>query len=138
VFGRAAAIPREVNMANEGMANFQIPPEMRAFAEQSMEQAKRAFDGFVTAAQGALSQFEGQAAAAQAGAKDMQQKAVGFAESNVAASFEFAQKLLRAKDSEEIMKLHADYVKTQLQALAEQAKDLGQSAAKAAAVQPKT
>ena len=48
------------------------------------------------------------------------------------ASLEFAQNLLRAKSPEDVMKLHADYVKAQMQALAEQARDLGQHAAKAA------
>ena len=119
-------------MADHGMPNFQIPPEMRSFAEQSVAQARKAFDGFMTAAQSAVSTLEGQAAAAQAGAKDVQRKAVAFAEHNVAASFEFAQKLLKAKDGEEVMKLHADYVKTQMQALGEQARELGQSATKAA------
>ena len=62
--------------------------------------------------------------------QDMSQKAVSFAERNVAASFEFAQKLTHAKDAQEVMKLHADYVKAQMQALTEQARELGQTAAK--------
>jgi phasin len=119
-------------MADQRTPNFQIPPEMRSLAEQSVAQARKAFDGFMTAAQSAVSTLEGQAAAAQAGAKDMQQKAVAFAEHNVAASFDFAQKLLKAKDAEEVMKLQADYVKAQMQALGEQARELGQSATKAA------
>ena len=119
-------------MADQRTPNFQIPPEMRSFAEQSVAQARKAFDGFMTAAQSAVSTLEGQAAAAQAGAKDVQQKAVTFAEHNVAASFDFAQKLLKAKDAEEVMKLQADYVKAQMQALGEQARELGQSATKAA------
>ncbi len=110
---------------------FQVPPEMRTLAEQSVEQAKKAFDGFMTATQQAVSTIEGQAAVAQAGAKDMSRKAVGFAEKNVAASFEFAQRLVRAKDAEEVMKLHADYVKTQMQSLNDQAHELGQAATKA-------
>ena len=48
------------------------------------------------------------------------------------ASLEFAQNLLQAKDPEDVMKLHADYVKSQMQALAEQARDIAQHAAKAA------
>ena len=72
-------------------ASFQVPPEMRAFAEQSVEQAKKAFDSVMTAAQSAASAIEGQTVAAQAGAKDVQRKAVAFAERNVDASFDFAQ-----------------------------------------------
>lgn len=121
-------------MADQFKPGFQIPPEMRAFAEQGMQQARRAFESMMVAAQSAASAIEGQTAAAQAGAKDMQRKAVTFAEHNVEASFDFARKLMAAKDGEEVLKLHADYVKTQMQALTEQARDLGQAAAKAAGV----
>ena len=120
-------------MANEAMPTFNLPPEMRAFAEQSVAQARKAFDGFMTAAQGAVSTMEGQAAAAQASAKDMQRKAVNFAEQNVTASFEFAQKLLAAKDPTEIIKLHGDYVKRQMQVFGEQTRELSQAAANSAA-----
>ena len=111
--------------------SFRVPPEMLSFAEQSVEQAKKAFDSVMTAAKSAASAIEGQTVAAQAGAKDMQRKAVAFAEHNVDASFDFATKLLAAKDGEEVMKLHADYVKTQMQALGDQARELGQTAARA-------
>ena len=40
-----------------------------------------------------------------------------FAEHNIATSFELAQRLVRAKDVEEVLKLQADYIKTQMQAL---------------------
>lgn len=120
-------------MADRDMHDFPIAPEMRAFAEQSVAQAKKAFDGFMTATQGAVATLEDRAAAAQAGAKDVQRKAVSYAERNVAASFDFAQKLLAAKDASEIMELHAAYVKAQMQALGEQSRELGQAATKAAA-----
>lgn len=120
-------------MANEGTNQFRVPPEMRALAERSVEEAKRAFDGFIDATRQAVTTFEGQAAAAQAGAKDMTQKAMTFAERNVDASFDFAQRLVRAKDAEEVIRLHADYVKAQFEALREQAGELAQTASKPAA-----
>jgi phasin len=110
---------------------FEIPPEMRAFAEKSVEQAKQAFDGFISAAHNAVTAFEGHAESARKGAKHVTEKAMDFAEQNVAASFEFAQKLLRAKDVQEVMKLQAEFIRTQMQVLAEQAKELGESAGKA-------
>ena len=110
---------------------FEIPPEMRAFAEKSVEQAKQAFDGFISAAHNAVTAFEGHAESARKGAKHVTEKAMDFAEQNVAASFEFAQKLLRAKDVQEVMKLQAEFIRTQMQVLAEQAKELGESASKA-------
>jgi phasin len=112
---------------------FQIPPEMRALAEKSVEQAKQAFDGFITAAHRTVSTIEGQAEAARQGAKDVGAKAIDFAEQNIANSFDFAQKLVRAKDVKEMLELQASYVRTQMQVLAEQAKELGESSSKMAA-----
>jgi phasin len=112
---------------------FEIPGDMRSFTEQSVAQARKAFDGFMAAAQQAAATMEGQAETARKGAQAVTQKAVTFAERNVAASFDYAEKLVAAKDPEEVMRLHAEYVQAQLQALAEQAKELGQTATRAAA-----
>jgi phasin len=113
--------------------SFEVPPEMRAFAEKSVEQARKAFDGFVSAANEAVSTFEGQAATAQAGAKDVTKKAMGFVEQNIANSFDFAQKLMRVRDMEQVVKLHSEYVKEQINTLSAQAQELGQGATRAAA-----
>src|SRR5579872_3805311 len=112
-------------MAMSGTPNFEIPSEMRAFAEKSMAQAKQAFDGFASAAQQAVSAAESHANAARSGAKEVGELAMQYTERNIASSFEFAQKLLRAKGSDEILSLHSEYVKEQMAALAEQARELG-------------
>lgn len=127
-------------MTKDPMGNFEAPQDMRRFAEQSVEQARNAFDGFITAAQKAMSTFEGQTAAAQASAKDIGQKAITFAQHNVAASFEFAQRIARARDMQEVMQLQAEFMKAQMQTLAEQAKDIGQSVTRSAmdAAKPKS
>ena len=121
-------------MANESGPKsgptFEIPSEMRNFAEQSVGQAKKAFDSYIAAAQKAVSTAETHAANAQAGARTVGEMAMGFAEKNIATSFDFAQKMVRAKDLQEIMRLQAEYVKTQMQTLGEQAKDLGVTATK--------
>lgn len=117
-------------MAKEGVPKFEIPSEVRAFAEKSVEQAKQAFDSFITAAQHAVNTAETQASTARSGAKEVGEMAVSFTERNIAASFEFAQKLVRARDSAEVMALHAEYVKNQISALTDQAKELNKQAAK--------
>jgi phasin len=111
---------------------FEIPREMRSFAEQSVEQARKAFDGFMTAAHKAASNIEQQASVAQTGAKDVRERALSFAEQNVANSFEFAQKLVAAKDVEEVTRLQTEFVQRQMQSLNEQAQALGQTVTRAA------
>jgi len=119
-------------MANDPMWNFDVPTQMRQFAEQSVEQAKKAVDGFLSAAQKAATTMETQANTAQAGAKDVRDKVMGFAEENINNSFDFAQKLVRAKDIQEIMALQREFMQQQMQAMQAQARDLGAAATKAA------
>jgi phasin len=127
-------------MAKDPFEQFAIPNEMRAFAEQSVAQARKAFDGFIEAANKAVGQLQGHAKAAQSNATELAHKSMTYAEQNVAATFEFAQKLMRAKDPAEVMALQSEYVSRQMQALSTQAQELGQSAAKIVveAAKPKT
>lgn len=117
-------------MAKEPFEQFGMPKELRAFVEQSVTQAKHAFDGFIQAANQAMGQFEGQAQAARGGANEIAHKSMAYAEQNMAATFEFAEKLMQAKDATEVMRLQSDYLGRQMQALSTQVQELGQSAAK--------
>ena len=126
-------------MAKEQLGNFEIPAEMRRLAEQSMQQAQRAFEGFINAAHQAVSEVQSRAHAAQTGTRDVGQKAMSFAERNVAASFEFAQKLVRARDVEEVMRLQKNIFKRKSKRLTSRRRTLGQTATRAAmdAAKPK-
>jgi phasin len=117
-------------MATNGNMNFEIPAEMRAFVEKSVEQAKQAFESFIAAAQHAVNTAESQAVTARSGAKEVGEMAIGFTQRNVASSFEFAEKLVRAKDAQELTALHTEFVKSQIAALTDQAKELSKEAAK--------
>jgi phasin len=123
---------KEVGMAEERTPKFEIPAEMRQMAEQSVEQARKAFDDFIAAAQQAVSTFEGQAATAQTGVRDVGKKAMTFAEQNVANSFEFAHKLVRATDAREILQLHSEFIRAQMESLSHQAKELGEATGRVA------
>lgn len=113
-----------------GISPFGIPPEMRSIAEQSVEQAKTAFNTFINAAHETMNTFEGQTKATQAGAKGVSDQAMGYAERNVAAAFEFAQKLVRVTSVQELVRLQTEFVEAQIKALSQQAKELGEAATK--------
>lgn len=117
-------------MAKDPFEQFAIPSELRNFAEQSVTQARKAFDGFIEAANQAMGQMHGQAKTAQSSANEIAHKSMAYAEKNVASTFEFAQKLMHAKDAAEVMGLQSEYVARQMHTLTSQAQDLGQSAAK--------
>jgi hypothetical protein len=55
-----------------------------------------------------------------------------YVERNVAASFEFSDKLLHAKDFQDIVRIQTEFFQTQLRALTEQSEGLGDTAAKTA------
>jgi phasin len=117
-------------MAKDPYEQFAIPNELRSFAEQSVTQARKAFEGFIQAANQAVGQMRGQAEAAHSGASDIAHKSMEYAEKNVQATFDFAQKLMRAKDATEVMGLQSEFLGHQMQALSAQVQELGQSAAK--------
>ena len=112
---------------------FEIPNEMRAAAaEQRVEQAKLAFTNYIQAAQEAVSTFEQGVKASQVGA--LNKKAMSFAERNVLSAFEFAQKIVQAKDIQKLVRMQTEFVQSQVQVLSEQVKDLGETATKAAEI----
>ena len=127
-------------MSNEGHDRFEIPKEMRSMAEASFEQARKAFEKFLTTAQETAETIDQRGATMRAGAKDISAKAVSYAEKNVQASLDYAQALLHAKDLSEVMRLHSEYVRTQMRSLAEQASEMGQAVSRAAmdAAKPKS
>ena len=51
--------------------------------------------------------------ASQVGAQDIGNKAMHFAERNVVSAFEFAQKLLQAKDTQELVRIQTEFVQSQ-------------------------
>lgn len=61
-----------------------------------------------------------------------------YAEQNVAASFTFAQRLVRAKDPAEVMQIQAEFAKSQMEAFQKQMAELGSAVQKAAQSAVKT
>ena len=109
-------------------ANYEIPAEMRELAEKSVEQARKAVDGFLSAAQKTFQTLEGSADAMQASAKDASRKALSYTEQNLTAAFDFAQRLVRAKDVQEAVQLQSEFVRSQFAALQNQMKEFGSMA----------
>jgi phasin len=126
-------------MSDEGPDRFEIPKDMRSMAEASFEQARKTFEKFVASAQAATDTIEERNASVRAGAKDISQKVISYAEKNVQTSLDHAQSLLKAKDLSDVMRLHSEYVQAQMRSLAEQATEMGQIVTKAAmdAAKPK-
>lgn len=105
---------------------FDIPDEMRKAADKSVEQAKKAFDDFVEATQKAVEKAERSATALSEGASDVNRQALALAEENVAASFDFASRIVNARSVEEVAAIQQEFFQRQARNLAEQGKNLGE------------
>ena len=119
-------------MATTPGSKYEIPGEMREFAEKSVDQARKAFDGFLGAAHKAMETLQGSTSTMQSSASDATKKTLTYAEQNIAAAFDHAQKLVRAKDLQEAMQLQGEFARTQFAALQTQMKELGEVAQAAA------
>jgi phasin len=113
-------------MSEQEHDRFEIPNDMRSMAEASFDQARKAFEKFLSSAQSAADALSARTAKVGAGAKDVNARAFSYAEKNVQASLDYAQALVHAKDLSEVMRLHGEYVQTQMRSLAEQASEMGQ------------
>ena len=98
---------------------YEIPAEIRDLTAKSVEEARKAFGSFIEAAHKATAQAGGTANALQSSAKDVSAKALSFTEANLKAAFDHAQKLIQAKDPQEILAHQSEYVKKQLAAMEE-------------------
>ncbi len=106
-------------------SQFEVPVDLRDFAQKSVEQARKAFEGFVSVAQKTADAVDSAGANMRANVKSVSSQALGYAEENVNAAFDFAQKLVQAKDPQEAFTLQSEYLKTQLAKMQTQAKEIG-------------
>jgi phasin len=102
---------------------FDVPNDMRDLAERGVEQARKAFEGFLAVTQ----RTAGVAAeaAGQGGSKSLAAHVFSYTEQNVNAAFDLASKLVWAKDPQEVFALQSEYLKSQIAALQAQAQEIG-------------
>ena len=101
---------------------------VRQAAESTLIQAKQAVDEYMREAHRLYGALEASADAAQSGRREINRKAIGFAEKNVNATFDFAQQMVRAKDPKEIVSLQQEFLRRQVEQMNSQLKELGEQA----------
>ncbi|MGH1573060.1 phasin [Methylobacterium sp. P31] len=111
--------------------SYEVPPQMRDFAETSLEQARKAFGSFIGAARRATDTVHGSADLARTNMQDMYARSLDYAEQNIRAAMDLAQKLAAARSLPEATQIQAEYVRERFAAMQAQAKEfsgLAQSA----------
>jgi hypothetical protein len=109
-------------MANGGSDN---PFPLSAMLTQGFEQTRKAMEGY-------FDLFQKNIKTSPLLETDLSKKMKTYTEQNIAAVSEFAQKASKAKDFQDFWQIQTEFMQTQWKAFSEQAKDLGESAAKSA------
>ena len=103
----------------------QIPETLRNIAETNVDQAEKAFKGFLDAARKSVDTMQSANMPGPIG--DVPKKSLDLTEKNMKATFEHARKLVHAKDLQEFFQLQTEFLKNQFAAVQEQMKQLGSS-----------
>ena len=109
-------------MADKQM--FEIPTEMRDFAEKNVEQARVAYGQFMEFMSQAMNAWSSSGGPEAGNFKVLQDRAIAFAKENAERSFALASDLAKAKDMQEVLTLQSRYVQTQMQTFGIQAQQL--------------
>lgn len=109
------------------MAKDEKPLEgVSAIAGETMKQARGAMENY-------LDFFQKTMSASPWAGTELNKKVAECAQQNVNSAFEFAQMLTQVKDLQDVVRIQTEFFQTQMKLLTEQAKDLSETATKAAA-----
>jgi phasin len=105
---------------------FEVPEQMRAFAEKGVSQARESYTKFKDAAETHNSTIEAVFTTATKGATDYSAKVLDIVKTNTNAAFDFAQELVGAKSLPQAMELWTAHTKKQVETLTAQTKELAE------------
>lgn len=108
--------------------------KMREMAQTTLDKAKDAVSKYMAESQKMREKVDSSVQASYSSAKEMNEKAVAFAEANVVAGFELAQRLLQAKDPQEMGAVYQGHLKEQMEKMSAQFRELGNLMSKPAPV----
>jgi phasin len=103
---------------------FEVPEQMRAFAEKGVSQARENYAKFKDAAETHNGTVEAVFTSASKGASEYTAKLVEFMKANSSAQLDFAQQLFGAKSPSEALELWTGHTRKQFETLQSQAKEL--------------
>ncbi len=111
---------------------FEVPEQMRAFAEKGVSQARENYAKFKDAAESHNGTVEAVFASVSKGANEYTAKLMEFMKANTTAHLDFTQQLFGLKSPTDAFQLWTGHAKTQLETFQAQAKELAEIAQRAA------
>jgi phasin len=112
---------------------FEVPEQMRAFAEKGVSQVRDSYAKFKDAAETHNGTVEAVFTTASKGASEYSAKLLEFFKANTSASLDFAQELFGVKTPAAAMELWTAHTRKQFETLTAQAKELAELSQKVAA-----
>jgi len=111
---------------------FEVPEQVRAFAEKGVSQARENYTKFKDAAETHNSTIEAVFTTATKGATEYSAKLLDIVKANTNAAFDFAQELVATKSPSAAMELWSSHAKQQVETFTAQTKELAELAQKIA------
>lgn len=111
---------------------FEMPEQVRAFAEKGVSQARDNYAKFKEAAERNNSVIETVFATASRGANEYTAKVMDIVKTNTHASFDFAQELAGVKTPSQLMEVWTAHARKQVEVMTAQTKELAELARKVA------
>ncbi len=104
---------------------YEIPNELRDFAEKGVDQARTAVNSLLGTVVKSAEQVQSSSRTAQETLQSLFAKSLDQAQENASSAFDYAHKLVRTRDLKEAFELQNEFLRSQFSALQAQAKDLG-------------
>jgi phasin len=105
---------------------FEVPEQMRAFAEKGVSQARENYAKFKDAAESQNGAIEAMFTSASKGISEYTAKVMEFMKANTSTHLDFAQELLSLKSPSEALELWTNHTRRQLETFQAQAKELAE------------
>jgi hypothetical protein len=111
---------------------FEVPQELRHLAEENVERARQLYIQFMDGVGQAIATWSSASSGVIApGFREVQERAVKFANENADAAFKLAKDVAQAKDLHELIDLQTRYVQSQMKWYADQTQEFGRLMARA-------
>jgi phasin len=107
---------------------FEVPEQVRAFAEKGIAQARDNYAKFKEVAEGGNGAIEAAFGAASKGVHAYSAKLLGFGQANTNAGFDFLQELVGAKSLSDATEVWSSHARRQFGVFADQTRELTQLA----------
>lgn len=109
----------------------ELPDSIRSIMKSSIEQARKAFDSFVTTSENMLQGLDTSANPVADSLKSLNEKVAAFTRQNAEANFNLAMRLADARQLSEIVELQNAHMREQMETFSRQLEELRELTVKA-------